>query len=65
MRASASEYCLSNGRAAVFSEPNALTKHEWLVVAETWVADKASAKSGSTWRVTSILPCLMTSWLTL
>lgn len=33
-RASASEYRLSNGRAAVFSEPDALTKHEWLVVAD-------------------------------
>lgn len=32
--ASASEYRLSNGRAAVFSEPDALTKHEWLVVAD-------------------------------
>ncbi|PSS56841.1 ATP-dependent helicase HrpB [Pseudomonas sp. BBP2017] len=33
-RASASEYRLSNGRAAVFPEPDALTKHEWLVVAD-------------------------------
>lgn len=33
-RASASEYRLSNGRAAVFSEPDALIKHEWLVVAD-------------------------------
>jgi len=33
-RATASEYRLSNGRAAVFSEPDALTKHEWLVVAD-------------------------------
>ncbi|WP_458372600.1 ATP-dependent helicase HrpB [Pseudomonas veronii] len=33
-RASASEYRLSNGRAAVFSEPDALTKHGWLVVAD-------------------------------
>ncbi|MFS2159767.1 ATP-dependent helicase HrpB [Pseudomonas sp. Pseusp122] len=33
-RASVSEYRLSNGRAAVFSEPDALTNHEWLVVAD-------------------------------
>ncbi|AMB85163.1 ATP-dependent helicase [Pseudomonas agarici] len=33
-RSSASEYRLSNGRAAVFSEPDILTKHEWLVVAD-------------------------------
>jgi ATP-dependent helicase HrpB len=33
-RSSASEYRLSNGRAAVFSEPDALIKHEWLVVAD-------------------------------
>ncbi|MBW1245500.1 ATP-dependent helicase HrpB [Pseudomonas tolaasii] len=33
-RASASEYRLSSGRAAVFSEPDALTKREWLVVAD-------------------------------
>ena len=33
-RASVSEYRLSNGRAAVFSEPDALTKHRWLVVAD-------------------------------
>ncbi|OLF52146.1 ATP-dependent helicase HrpB [Pseudomonas chlororaphis] len=33
-RASEAEYRLSNGRAAVFSEPDALTKHEWLVVAD-------------------------------
>ena len=33
-RSSASEYLLSSGRAAVFSEPDALNKHEWLVVAD-------------------------------
>ncbi|MEW5695629.1 ATP-dependent helicase HrpB [Pseudomonas synxantha] len=33
-RASVAEYRLSNGRAAVFAEPDALTKHEWLVVAD-------------------------------
>jgi ATP-dependent helicase HrpB len=33
-RASSSEYRLSNGRAAVFSEPDTLTKHAWLVVAD-------------------------------
>lgn len=33
-RASASEYRLSNGRAAVFAEPDALSKHEWLIVAD-------------------------------
>jgi ATP-dependent helicase HrpB len=31
---SVSDYRLSNGRAAVFSQPDALTKHEWLVVAD-------------------------------
>lgn len=33
-RASSSEYRLSNGRAAVFAEPDALSKHEWLIVAD-------------------------------
>ena len=33
-RASASEYRLANGRAAVFAEPDALSKHEWLIVAD-------------------------------
>ncbi|WP_110947888.1 ATP-dependent helicase HrpB [Pseudomonas bohemica] len=33
-RTSVSDYRLSSGRAAVFSEPDALTKHEWLVVAD-------------------------------
>lgn len=33
-RSSASEYRLSNGRAAVFSEPDNLAKNEWLVVAD-------------------------------
>ncbi|WP_313594368.1 ATP-dependent helicase HrpB [Pseudomonas oryzihabitans] len=33
-RASTSEYRLSSGRAAIFSEPDVLTKHEWLVVAD-------------------------------
>ena len=33
-RASASEYRLANGRAAVFAEPDALSKNEWLIVAD-------------------------------
>lgn len=33
-RASTSEYRLANGRAAVFAEPDALSKHAWLVVAD-------------------------------
>jgi ATP-dependent helicase HrpB len=33
-RTSTTDYRLSSGRAAVFSEPDALTKHEWLVVAD-------------------------------
>lgn len=33
-RAGGGEYRLANGRAAMFSEPDALMKHPWLVVAE-------------------------------
>ncbi|MBC9249303.1 ATP-dependent helicase HrpB [Pseudomonas alcaligenes] len=33
-RAGGGEYRLANGRAALFGEPDALMKHEWLVVAD-------------------------------
>ncbi|KAF0594613.1 ATP-dependent helicase HrpB [Pseudomonas aeruginosa] len=33
-RAGGGEYRLANGRAAIFTEPDALMKHSWLVVAE-------------------------------
>lgn len=33
-RAMGAEYRLANGRAALFSEPDALMKHEWLVIAD-------------------------------
>src|SRR5690606_3338437 len=33
-RAGGGEYRLANGRAALFGEPDALMKHEWLVIAD-------------------------------
>lgn len=61
-RAGGGEYRLANGRAAIFTEPDALMKHSWLVVAE--LGSRQGQREERIYLATDLDPALFDNVLT-